>query len=59
MHQMIELTSKAGKEKPIKERLIAENDLLSDEEKEIAEYEKRKLKNKITFISLEEIYKVV
>jgi len=56
---MIELTSKAGKEKPIKERLIAENDLLSDEEKEIAEYEKRKLKNKITFISLEEIYKVV
>ena len=59
MHQMIELTSKAGKEKSIKEKLIAENDPLPDEEKEIAEYEKRKLKNKITFIGLEDVHKVV
>ncbi|MEX0568244.1 MAG: hypothetical protein Q6363_003675 [Candidatus Njordarchaeota archaeon] len=48
------MTSKAGKEK-----LIAENDPLPDEEREIAEYEKRKLKNRTTFIGLEEIHKVM
>ena len=51
---MIELTSRAGKEK-----LIATDDPLPDEEKEITEYEKRKLENKITFIGLEDVHKVV